>query len=60
MKYDNTIGFEGQINTTLGNVNNSLPGSFGPYPNYNSNPIHNGINPPWWLYIIMMAPKLLT
>lgn len=46
---DNTIGFEGQGKyKLLGNINNSLPGSFGPYPNNGSNPIHNGINPPWW------------
>ena len=46
---DNTVGFEGQGKYKLtGNVNNSLPGSFGPYPNNGSNPIHNGINPPWW------------
>lgn len=46
---DDTIGFEGQGKYKLtGNVNNSLPGSFGPYPNNTSNPVHNGINPPWW------------
>ena len=46
---DDTIGFEGQGKYRLtGNVNNSLPGSFGPYPNNTSNPVHNGINPPWW------------
>ena len=46
---DNTIGFEGQGKYKLsGNINNSLPGSFGPYPNNGTNPIHNGINPPWW------------
>ena len=50
MNDDNTIGFEGQGKYRLsGNVNNSLPGSFGPYPNNTSNlEVHNGINPPWW------------
>ena len=50
MNDDNTIGFEGQGKYRLsGNVNNSLPGSFGPYPNNTSNlEEHNGINPPWW------------
>ena len=46
---DGTIGFEGQGKYKLsGNVNNSLPGSFGPYPNNSSNPIHNGVDPHWW------------
>ena len=46
---DNTIGFEGQGKYKLsGNVNNSLPGGFGPYPNDVSNPVHNGVDPHWW------------
>ena len=46
---DGTVGFEGQGKYKLsGNVNNSLPGSFGPYPNNASNPIHNGVDPHWW------------
>ena len=45
---DGTVGFEGQGKYKLSNVNNSLPGSFGPYPNNAFNPVHNGVDPHWW------------